>query len=334
MFEIKTPIAVLGAGAWGTALALLLLRNGNSVKLWGNDPNQIAQMREHHQNRAYLPNINLPHNLILEDDLSACLHNVSDILIAVPSRSFSEVVNRVHSIAGNNIRIAWGTKGLEPKTGKLLHQVIADTMGQNTPMAILSGPSFAHEVALGLPTAISLSGNQRNFVRDLITRFHGINFRVYENNDLIGVQLCGVIKNILAIGVGISDGLKLGANARSALITRGLAEMSRFIVSLGASANTIMSLAGIGDLVLTCTDNQSRNRRLGLAIGAGATCEQAQSQVGGAIEGLSNTRTVWHLSQEFKIEMPITKQVYNILFEAFSPIQAVSQLFDRVLQTE
>jgi glycerol-3-phosphate dehydrogenase (NAD(P)+) len=330
----KLPIVVLGAGAWGTALALLLFRNGNNVKLWSNDPAQIQQMRRDRCNPVYLPNIEIPGDLVLEYDLPATLQEVRDILIVVPSQAFVDVVSEIKKTVANPIRIAWGTKGLEPKTGKLLHEVVLERLGSETPMAVLSGPSFAHEVAIGLPTAVSLSGTQPAFTQDLIQRLHGDHFRVYENNDLIGVQLCGVLKNILAIGVGICDGLKLGANARSALITRGLAEMSRFSIALGALPSTLMSLAGIGDLVLTCTDNQSRNRRLGMAIGAGVSCQEAQKQVGGAIEGLSNTRLVWQIAQQLKINMPITREVNQILFEGFSPRDAVNQLLDRELQME
>lgn len=330
----NNAVAILGAGAWGTALAILLLRNGNKVKLWSNNVEHVAHMQKYRENQHHLPGIPLPAALILENDLSRCLQAVDDVLVVVPSYAFAEVIQQIKPFLSSQARIAWGTKGLEPKTGKLLHQIVAEILGENTPVASLSGPSFAHEVALGLPTAISLSGNHPTWVRDLITRLHGEHFRVYENSDLIGVQLCGVIKNILAIGVGISDGLQLGANARSALITRGLAEMSRFIANFGASSSTIMSLAGIGDLVLTCTDNQSRNRRLGLAIGGGVSVDQAQSTIGGSIEGLTNTRTVWRLAEQRHIQMPITEQVYKILFESFSPKRAVSQLLDRELRIE
>jgi glycerol-3-phosphate dehydrogenase (NAD(P)+) len=331
---IKTkPITVLGAGAWGTALSLLLIRNGNAVRLWCYDKDQFETMRAQRANPDFLPGFALPDSLQLENDLSLALQGVSDLLIAVPSQAFTNVLYQVKS-HGDYWRVAWGTKGLDADSGRLLHEMVAEVLGPTTPAAVLAGPSFAHELAAGLPTAASLSANQADFIRDLRIRFHGANLRVYENPDMIGVQLCGVLKNVLAIAVGISDGLNLGANARCALITRGMAEISRLNEALGGNPNTLMSLAGVGDIVLTCTDNQSRNRRFGLAIGQGSNPRQAALNIGKVIEGLNNVERVRELSRRFLIEMPITEEIHNILYHGHHPKEVVANLLNREPRVE
>ena len=328
-----SPIAVLGAGAWGTALSLLLMRNGNKVRLWSNDPAQVAVMREQRANPEFLPDFALPDELQVENDLATTLENVHDILIAVPSQVFTSVLQKIKACRENGWRIVWGTKGLDA-SGALLHEMVAQVFGATTPAAVISGPSFAHELAAGSPTAVSLSGNQPEFLRDLRTRFHGDNLRVYENPDFIGVQLCGVIKNILAIAVGMCDGLQLGANTRCALITRGIAEMSRLNTALGGKSSTLLSLAGVGDLVLTCTDNQSRNRRFGLAIGQGASPEQAAKTINKVIEGLNNIERVRDLARRFLIDMPITEEIHKILYHGHSPREVVTSLLSREPKSE
>lgn len=330
----ESPIAVLGAGAWGTALALLLVRNGNKVRLWSHDPDQVAVMRAQHANPEFLPGFSLPSELPIENDLSVVLQDTQDILIAAPSQVFTDVLYRIKAIRAQDWRIVWGTKGLDAASGRLLHEMVAEVLGETTPAAVISGPSFAHELAAGLPTAVSLSGNQPDFLRDLMTRFHGDNLRVYENPDFIGVQLCGVVKNILAIAVGIADGLQLGANTRCALITRGLAEMSRLNAALGGKSSTLMSLAGVGDLVLTCTDNQSRNRRFGLAIGQGSPPQKAALAIGKVIEGLNNTERVRDLARRFLIDMPITEEIHKILYHGHSPREVVTSLLKREPKAE
>ena len=217
----------------------------------------------------------------------------------------------------------------DPSTCRLLGDLVTEIFPENTPMVVLAGPSFAKEVAAKKPTAISLAGNDPQFMSDISERFHNSYFRLYKNSDFVGVQLCGAVKNVLAIAVGISDGLNLGANARSALITRGLAEMTRLCVALGGVYATMMSLAGVGDLVLTCTDNQSRNRRFGLAIGQGKSSEAALEEIGQAVEGLTNTRQVLLLAEGCNVEMPITEQVKHILFDNLPVKDAVRNLFQR-----
>lgn len=330
----QNPMVVLGAGSWGTALALLLARNGNPVRLWGNDPEHLALLREQRFNEQYLPGFYLPNNIHICDDFESCVKGQRDILVVVPSHAFRSVLERLKPLAPDDVRIAWGSKGLDPTTNQLLHQLVADIFSDDTPAAVLAGPSFAKEVAEAMPTAVSLSGNDEVFLESLIDRFHNDRFRVYINSDFMGVELCGALKNILAIAVGISDGLGLGANSRSALITRGLAEMSRLCIAMGGEQKTLMSLAGVGDLVLTCTDDQSRNRRFGLAIGQGATKDVALKKIGQAVEGLSNVKQVYELAQSLQVDMPITEQVFCVLNRGYSPEDVLAELLERAPKFE
>lgn len=325
-------ITVLGAGSWGTALALVLARNGQKVRLWSREKDHVDKMRGQRVNNRYLPNYPFPKTLYVFDNLASSLDNVSDILIVVPSFAFQEVVIRIKPYINSNARIAWGTKGLAT-TGYLLHQVVEMELGHLT-MAAISGPSLAAEVVANLPTAIAVASNKAEFSKDLIKRLHSPCFRVYQNDDMIGVELCGGVKNILAIATGICDGLGLGANSRAALITRGLAEMGRLVYAMGGKQATLVGLAGLGDLVLTCTDNQSRNRQFGLALGKGVDPKTAEQAIGRAIEGLYNTAQVYKLAKKHAVEMPVTYQVYRILHENLDPHQAVRELLERSPKTE
>jgi len=328
------PITVLGAGSWGTALALLLARNGQETRIWSNESDHVAEMRAERVNRRYLPEDSFPENLAVYDDLAASLADVTDLLIVVPSFAFHSVMNQLKPfIDCKKHRIAWGTKGLSDDKS-LLHEVVEQVLGPNMPMAVMSGPSFAREVAADLPTAVSLASNNKAFLTDLVTRLHSPHFRVYVNDDMIGLECCGAVKNVLAIGTGISDGLKLGSNARAALITRGLTEMGRLVHVMGGQQETVTGLAGLGDLVLTCTDNNSRNRRFGLALGAGKDRETAEKEIGQAIEGLYNADQVYQLAKAHGIEMPITHQVYRILHENLDPKTAVQALLERAPKSE
>ena len=329
----NNPITVLGAGSWGTALALLLSRNGQETRLWSHESDHVDEMQADGVNKRYLPDYPFPITLSVYHDLAASLVGVNDILIVVPSFAFVEVVKRIQPYVAADKRIAWGTKGLAAGN-RLLSEVIENQLGAELAMAVVSGPSLASEVAAGLPTAVSLASNSEAFARDMIERLHGLHFRVYQNNDMIGLEVCGVIKNVLAIATGISDGLKLGANARAALITRGLTEMGRLVHAMGGKQETIMGLAGVGDLVLTCTDNQSRNRRFGLALGEGVGLKNAEQTIGQAIEGLYNTKQVFALAEKLAIEMPITRQVYRILHEDLAPQVAVIELLERAPKVE
>lgn len=325
-----SPIAVLGAGAWGTALAILLARNGQVVRLWDHDKNRLTQM----QNERSFVGVPFPDTLSIHFELNDAVHDVSDICLVIPSHAFRAVLTQLKSIVTEHVRFVWGTKGLDPINSGFLHEIVFDIFSSDTPIAVLSGPSFAKEVAMNLPTAVSLAGNNQAFLESLSYRFHNSHFGVFLNTDFIGVQLCGVVKNIMAIAVGISDGMGFGANTRCALITRGLSELSRLCVVLGGLAETTMSLAGVGDLILTCTDNQSRNRRFGLAIGKGATAENALKEIGESVEGYYNAKQLHHLAKKNKVVMPIAEQVFGILYENRSADAVLSELLDREPKTE
>lgn len=332
---LNANIAVLGAGSYGTSLAIALSRNGNKVVLWGHNPKHIETLQKERENAQYLPNIKFPETLTVTDDLEAIVRSIKDLLIVVPSHVFAEVLLKIKPFLSNDSRICWATKGLEPHTGRLLQDVAYEILGKDKSLAALSGPTFAKELALGLPTAIAVAANDQKFVQDLQDIIHcSKNFRVYCNDDFIGLQLGGAVKNVIAIGAGMSDGIGFGANARTALITRGLVEMSRLGVALGANAETFMGMAGLGDLVLTCTDNQSRNRRFGLALGKGQTVDAARDSIGQVVEGFRNTEEVWHLAQRYEVDMPIVEQIYQVLYQGKQAKLAARDLLARSKKKE
>uniref|UniRef100_A0A450YKV4 Glycerol-3-phosphate dehydrogenase [NAD(P)+] n=1 Tax=Candidatus Kentrum sp. TC TaxID=2126339 RepID=A0A450YKV4_9GAMM len=328
------PISVLGAGAWGTALAILLARNGGRTILWSWEADHARALREARCNKRFLPNHPFPPLLSITANLTDALSSTRDILIAVPSYAFREVLESASPMLTTTRRISWATKGFESGTGRLLHHVVADIMGPDTPMAVLSGPTFAAEVAAGLPTAITLASTDDSFAQELSMSLHTQRFRVYTSGDIIGVQIGGGVKNILAIAAGAADGLGFGANARAGLITRGLTELIRLGVALGGKRETFMGFAGLGDLILTCTDDQSRNRRLGLALAGGKSLDDAKCDIGQVIEGIDATRVVVDLARRHGIEMPIAEQVYKVLFEQAPPLDAVNALLARSARPE
>ncbi|MCP0913095.1 MULTISPECIES: NAD(P)H-dependent glycerol-3-phosphate dehydrogenase [Legionella] len=319
-------VAILGAGSWGTAVAIHLATAGHRVLLWGHDPEQIKAMAEAHCNVRYLPDSPLPPNLTPSNDLQQCLTEANHVILAVPSHAFAEVLSQLPK---SQTGISWLTKGLDPKTHKLLSELVAEKWGETYPMAVISGPSFAQEVAHFLPTALTVAGNDAQYLQNIRDILHHNNVRVYLSEDMVGVQLCGAVKNVLAIACGISDGLNYGANAKAALITRGLAEMRRLGKRLGARAETFMGLAGLGDLVLTCTDNQSRNRRFGLMLGQGINIAAAEKQIGQVVEGKHNASQVCALAAQYHVEMPICNEVNNLLQEKITPGKAVENLMTR-----
>ena len=315
MTTSQTPITVLGAGSYGTALAITFSRNGSPTYLWGHNPDHIAQMQIERQNYRFLPDVIFPEELHLESNLAQAMEYSQDILIVVPSHAFGEILIKIKPHLKAHHRLIWATKGLERNTGRLLQTVVTEQLGTQYPLAVLSGPTFAKELAQGLPTAITLASNNEQFAQEFQSRIHcSKHFRVYINSDMIGVQLGGAIKNVIAIGAGISDGMGFGANARTALITRGIAEITRLGISLGANTNTFMGMSGLGDLVLTCTDNQSRNRRFGLMLGKGLDAQMAMENIGQVVEGFYNTKEAYLLAQRQGVEMPITEQIYQMLF--------------------
>ncbi|MEN8216271.1 MAG: NAD(P)H-dependent glycerol-3-phosphate dehydrogenase [Pseudomonadota bacterium] len=326
---MRQSILVLGAGSWGTALALVLARNDNKVWLWSRNPEHVQQMKVTRQNAIFLPDSHFPDTLQAIACLEDYVPQVNDIVAVVPSHAFRETLNKIAPYITTQARICWATKGLENNTGLLLHQVAEQVLGPKPPLAVLSGPSFAKEVAAGLPTAVTIASQQVQYAQDLVSLFHNHSFRPYTSTDLIGVQVGGAVKNIMAIAAGIADGLGFGANTRAALITRGLTEMVRFGTALGGQGETFMGLAGLGDLVLTCTDNQSRNRRFGYALAQGSDQGQAQTEIGQVVEGVRTSREVNRLARQLGIEMPIVEQVDKVLQGVCSPTEAVQALLSR-----
>jgi glycerol-3-phosphate dehydrogenase (NAD(P)+) len=323
-------ITLLGAGSWGTALALLLARNDCEVKLWGHDENEIAGLDRHREHRQLLPGYILPEHITVTTSLELAAKFSDIILVAVPSHAFANTLANLKAVQqSEDIKIAWVTKGFNPQDGRLLHQVVADIFTPETPAAILSGPTFAREVAQNLPTAITIASNQGEFANQLAELFHSDRFRAYTSSDIIGVEVGGAVKNVLAIAAGIADGLGFGANTRAALITRGLSEIMRLGIKLGGRQETFIGLAGLGDLVLTCTDNQSRNRRFGLALGQGRNRADIVKEIGQEIEGISAAKETLLLAKRHSIDMPITEQTYKVLYEGLNPLNAVQNLLAR-----
>lgn len=322
-------VTVLGAGSWGTALAMLLARNGHAVRLWDRDAAHVKALREQGVNQRYLPGIALPDGLQPIDDLHAALRDCDYALVVVPSAGFRDALQKTRACLGAAFNLIWASKGLEPGSGKFLHQIVDQELPGHPAVAALSGPSFATEVARGLPTAVTVACKQEDYAARVAELFHSACFRAYTCDDVIGVELGGSIKNVLAIAAGISDGLGYGANARAALITRGLAEIMRLGTCLGGQRETFMGLAGVGDLVLTCTDDQSRNRRLGLALGRGVERDTAVADIGQAIEGLHTAKELDALADRCGVDMPITHQVRRVLFDGDPPASAVDALLSR-----
>ncbi|WP_219952327.1 NAD(P)H-dependent glycerol-3-phosphate dehydrogenase [Dickeya zeae] len=335
MSQSDAAMTVIGAGSYGTALAITVARNGHRVVLWGHDPAHIQALQAARCNQAFLPDVPFPDTLQLEADLSQALVASRNILVVVPSHVFGDVLRQLKPYLRSDARLVWATKGLEAETGRLLQDVAREALGDSIPLAVLSGPTFAKELAAGLPTAIALASTDQSFSDDLQHLLHcGKSFRVYSNLDFIGVQLGGAVKNVIAIGAGMSDGMGFGANARTALITRGLAEMTRLGVALGADPTTFMGMAGLGDLVLTCTDNQSRNRRFGMMLGQGMDVVSAQNQIGQVVEGYRNTKEVMALAQRYGVEMPITEQLWQVLYCAKDAREAALSLLGRARKDE
>lgn len=319
-------IAVLGAGSWGTAVAIHLARHKHQVLLWGRDEHHVRTMAKTRENARYLKGVQFPDNLKPEPSIDACIQAADDLMIAVPSHAFGTLLQKLPTSLK---KIAWLTKGLDPENNQCLSELVEARYGEAFPMAIISGPSFAKEVAEGLPTAIVVAGNDAHHMQHLRDALHFDNLRVYLSHDLTGVQCAGAMKNVLAIACGISDGLNYGANAKAALITRGLAEMTRLGLALGGAAETFTGLAGLGDLVLTCTDNQSRNRRFGLRVGEGEAIPEAEKAIGQVVEGKHNASQVTALAKANGLELPICHEVYDLIQGKKNAKEAVQNLLNR-----
>ncbi len=319
-------LAILGAGAWGTALAVAYAEE-HGVTLWARDAAQREALRRTRRSR-YLPEVVLPGAVEVADDPLAAIRGADAVLIATPTAGLRHAAGLVHHAAVGR-PVVWVCKGFEQSSGKLPHQVVAEVLGGSAPAAALSGPSFALEVARGLPTAVTLAAADANFARDLARELHQRRLRLYFTDDLVGVEVGGAVKNVMAIATGISDGLGLGLNARAALITRGLAELARLGVALGGRAETFMGLAGAGDLILTCTGDLSRNRQVGLALGRGERLDAILAGLGHVAEGVHTAREVDAIARARAIDMPITREVCAVLFEGRAPAEAVAQLLAR-----
>lgn len=331
---MSKPVLVIGAGAWGTALATVLAGNGYPVWLWGRDPEHIAALNAHRCNRYYLPEADFPESLQPVDDLNLCLDECDELVLAVPFTGIRVLLESVNEYTDKQLKICLTSKGLEPGTQYLGHAIVTDCLGDKAKIAILSGPSFATEVAARMPTAVTIASVDRGLAMSFAEKFHNEMFRVYTHDDIIGVQMGGATKNIIAIATGISDGLGFGCNARAALLTRGLAEITRFGVDLGGEQETFMGLTGLGDLILTCTDNQSRNRQFGFELAKGIDALQACENVARTVEGMNTARQVFQLALKNNIDMPITEQVCKVIDGSVEPSDAVNALLARQRKSE
>jgi len=330
----KQTVTVLGAGSWGTALAIQFARNGYTTWLWGRNAEQIGTMQTARSNSRYLPDIKFPETLKPTAELGSACRSADILLIVVPSTAFRQTLELIKPYIPSTTLVAWATKGLEQGSGKLLHQVYAEVIGDSAQCAVVSGPTFAKEVAQGLPTAVTVASKDRQVAEQIANALHGDSFRAYTSSDVISVEIGGACKNVLAIAAGISDGLGFGANTRAALITRGLAEMVRLGIAMGGEAETLMGLSGLGDLLLTCTDNQSRNRRVGLGLGQGQTLSEVVDEIGQAVEGVKSAPEIYRVAKRLGVEMPIAEQVYRVLYEGLSAKDAVVSLLDRAPKSE
>ena len=334
MSTAKPAVAVLGSGSWGTALASLIARNGHPTVIWGRDAAQVESINARHENTRYLPGIPLPESLTATGDLAAAVASADLLLVVTPSHAFTETLHALapHRRAGAGV--AWATKGFEPGSGRFLHEVAGDVLGDGVPLAIVTGPSFAKEVAQGLPTAVTVHSDDEAFALDVAETLHGPTFRAYTGNDMLGAELGGAMKNVLAVATGVADGMNLGLNARAGLITRGLNEMLRLNVALGGRAETLMGLAGLGDLVLTSTGDLSRNRRLGLALGRGQSIREAVAAIGQVVESVQTADEVMRLGERHGIELPISQLVREVLHERITPIEGLKLLLGREQKPE
>ena len=323
-------VAVLGAGSWGTALAVLLARNGHTTRLWGRNKAALDIIARRGSNERYLPGQRFPGGLVVvEPELSRAVDAAVACLVAVPSHAFAELTARLAALPAKPTGLLWATKGLDPASGGLLHAVAARLLPPGVHLGVLSGPTFAGEVARRLPTAVTLAATDAGFAREWAVRLANPRFRVYTSDDLAGVQVAGAVKNVLAIAAGIADGLGFGANTRAALIARGLSEMVRLGEAAGGRAATFMGLAGLGDLVLTCTDDQSRNRRFGLALARGVAPGDAAARMGQVVEGVETSAQVARLARRLAVDMPICEQVRAVVTGASSAADAVEALLAR-----
>jgi glycerol-3-phosphate dehydrogenase (NAD(P)+) len=332
--EPQAAIAVLGAGSWGTALAIQFARGGKSTRLWGRDATQMRAMARARRNERYLAGAEFPDALSVVTDVVTALDGALDVLIAVPSHALRSVLREIAPRLAPGMRLALASKGFELTTSQLPHQVAHEELGTGRSIAVLSGPTFAHEVGAGLPSAMTIASADADFATALAYDLSAGNFRAYTSTDIIGVEVGGAVKNVLAVATGLSDGLNFGANTRVALITRGLVEMTRLGIALGGQRDTFMGLAGLGDLVLTCTDDQSRNRRFGLLLATGKTPEAALAEIGQIVEGYVAAKATRAVAQRLEVKMPLCEAVFEVLYERLPAVEVVRGLMSRAVKAE
>ena len=325
---------MLGAGSWGTALAIQCARAGHAVRLWGRSAEHCAAMERERVNQRYLPEAAFPEKLRVAGELGGALAGADDVLIAVPSHAFREMLTALRALLTPGQRLCWATKGFEISSGRLPAEVAREVLGTGRMTAVLSGPTFAREVGAGLPTAMTIASRDAAYAEQLAHDFSTPAFRAYTSTDIVGVEVGGAVKNVLAIGAGLSDGLGFGANSRIALITRGLVEMTRLGVTLGAQRETFMGLAGLGDLVLTCTDDQSRNRRFGLLLAKGLDSASALREIGQIVEGYGAARALHEVAQRERVTMPISAGIYGVLYAGLPADEVVRGLMMRPIRPE
>lgn len=330
----KPAVAVLGAGSWGTALAALIARHEHPTVLWGRDAPAVDRIRIAHENPRYLPGIALPAALDATTDLGAALAGADLVLVVVPSHAFAETLRALAPLRPAAAGVAWATKGFEPGSGRFLHEVAGELLGDGVPLAVVTGPSFAKEVAAGLPTALTVHSDDEPFAQQVADVLHGPAFRAYTGDDMLGAELGGAMKNVLAVATGVADGMNLGLNARAGLITRGLNEMLRLNIAIGGRPETLMGLAGLGDLVLTCTGDLSRNRRLGLALGRGQTLAHAVREIGQVVESVQTADEVMRQADRHGVELPIASNVRDVLHGAITPAEGLARLLAREQKAE
>lgn len=327
----KETIAVLGAGSWGTALALVLADNGHEVRLWSHNEEQVKEINQYHTNKKYLPEIVLPELIVGYASLSDTLTGIKTVILAVPTKAIREVLGKIRAIQKSPFTIAHVSKGIEPDTLLRITEMIKEELPEQLleSVVVLSGPSHAEEVSLRQPTTVTVSSENMSAANKVQDLFINQNFRVYTNPDVIGVEIGGALKNIIALAAGITNGLGYGDNAKAALMTRGLAEISRLGTKMGANPLTFSGLTGIGDLIVTCTSVHSRNWRAGNLLGKGKTLEEVLENMGMVVEGVRTTKAAYQLAKKYDVKMPITFELYDVLFNGKSAKDAVDVLMAR-----
>ncbi|QEL54304.1 NAD(P)H-dependent glycerol-3-phosphate dehydrogenase [Chromobacterium paludis] len=326
-------LAILGAGAWGTALAIAFARH-HHVTLWARDAAQIQQMADERLNRRYLPDCPFPDLLKLSSDLPAAVQGAELLLIVTPMSGLRPTLKALTVLKTALPPVLWACKGFEAGSSLLPHQVVAEELPADHACGVLSGPSFAREVAQGLPAAVTIASDDAEFASRVARELHSPRLRLYANDDLVGVEVGGAVKNVMAIATGVADGLHFGLNARAALITRGLAEITRLAMALGASQHTMMGLSGMGDLILTCTGELSRNRQVGLKLAEGKPLPQVLQELGHVAEGVATAREVLTMAERLEVDMPITAAVCGLLYQGNDPAQVVDGLLNRSPKSE